>query len=128
MEQGEIDCISEDMGIVFPALYEKALREIGDGYFFSEPDSDGKQPLEIYHPKSIQNLYEHHFDDPEDLFNRYLPFGCDNHRQDIWIIDITTSKVATIYHEILPNEWEQEDWVDFDTWWSKTIKGQVYYN
>jgi len=71
---------------------------------------------ELYHPAEVRELYEPFFDDPRQLFAPYFPFGCNNLDQDLWVIDASLERAATIWHETVPDDWPDEDWLEYDRW------------
>ncbi|SHH10593.1 SMI1/KNR4 family protein [Massilia sp. CF038] len=103
----EIDAIESDLGFQLPGLYRKLLIEIGHG------ECDG---FEIYHPREISGLYEHHFDNPADLFRSYFPFGCNNRMQEICLIDPSREVAASIWHETHPDDYPDERWLPYEQW------------
>lgn len=96
----QIDDLEKCLGVSFPGLYRKLLVEIGHGIM-----PTGRQ---IYHPAEIRPLYESFFEDPSQLFNPYFPFGCDNRRKEVWIIDSNRELAASISHETVPDDWPDE--------------------
>jgi len=109
----EIDSLERELGAKLPALYRKLLVEFGHGRFAST--------AEIYHPSVIRGLYKSFFDDPAQLFDVYFPFGCHNERQELWVIDVSTQRAASIWHETLPDDWLEEDWLEFDDWMKRNL-------
>ena len=104
----EILEIEKELGQQLPKLYIDILTRYGFGI------SDEK--TEIYHPREVRELYESFFDDPRQLFHPYFPFGCNNRTQVIWIIDNSTGKTAVIWHETVPDDWPEEDWLSPEDW------------
>jgi hypothetical protein len=76
---------------------------------------------EIYHPTAVRGLYEPFFDNPAELFAPYFPFGCDNLRQDLWIIDAAAERATSVWHETVPDDWREERWLPYDEWQRKYI-------
>ena len=105
---GEISDIERAIGHELPGLYRRLLVEEGYGQF--GPDA------EIYHPGEVWDLYAPFFDDPEQLFNPYFPFGCQNRKQELWIIDALAERAASIWHETVPEDWPEEEWLTYDRW------------
>lgn len=103
----ELDTIENEMAYVLPGLYRKLLVEIGSG----EHDD-----IEIYDPLQIKALYQFHFEDSEELFNKYFPFGCNNRTQEIWLIRMGDESVASIWHETHPDDYPDEHWVAYEEW------------
>jgi hypothetical protein len=89
-------------------LYRRLLIEIGYG-------SVG-DVAEIYHPSAVQEMYETFFDDPAQLFQLYFPFGCRNSKQEVWVIDAAVERAASIWHETVPDDWPDEEWLPYDQW------------
>lgn len=104
----DIQEVQQELGVVLPTLYKTLLIELGYGRL--------DQWREIYHPSQIHSLYDEVFDDPEWLFNIYFPFGCNDQKQEIWIIDVRQEKAASIWHEYHPESWEEEKWLPYDEW------------
>lgn len=104
----EIDNIETSLNVTLPGLYRKLLVEIGPG--------DLPSGNRIYHPNEIRKLYEPFFDDPTQLFAPYFPFGCDNQRQELWVIDADRELAASIWHETVPDDWPDEEWLEYDQW------------
>lgn len=109
----QMDDLEKSLGVTLPGLYRKLLLMIGHG-----KTPSGKQ---IYHPTELQPLFEPFFVDPSQLFNPYFPFGCDNHRQEMWIIDSSRELAASIWHETVPEDWPEESWLDYADWVIKYI-------
>jgi hypothetical protein len=107
----QIEALETSLGVSLPGLYRKLLVEVGHG-----KTESGKQ---IYHPAEIWPLYEPFFDDPSQIFHPYFPFGCDNHLQDLWVIDGERKLAASISHETVPDDWPEEDWLDYGAWVTK---------
>ena len=103
----EISKIVESLGHELPGLYRKLLVEEG----FGETGD-----VRIYHPAEIEEIYKHHFDDPKDLFRRWFPFGCNERRQEIWVIDPRSETTASIWHETNPNDYDDEEWLPYEEW------------
>jgi len=110
ISNNKIDRIEKTHNFTLPGLYRKLLIEMGFGEFGVDKSKD------IYHPSEIRELYESFFDDPEELFNIYFPFGCDNETQELWIIDVKQEKAASIWHETVPEDWEDESWLTYENW------------
>ena len=109
----EIDPIECEIGHKLPALYRKLLVEEGCGTFGNS---------EIYDPRCISEIYSHHFEDQNDLFIRYFPFGCNNETQEIWLILVHEEKAASIWHETHPDDYADEEWLDYEFWSLKHLK------
>lgn len=108
LSNSEIDVIETALGSPLPGLYRRLLAELGPG-----PVGEN---AEIYHPIIVRELYESFFDDPEQLFNSYFPFGCDNRKQELWVIDAATERAAAIWHETVPDDWPDEEWLPYESW------------
>jgi hypothetical protein len=109
----QMNDLEKSLGVTLPGLYRKLLLEIGYG-----TTPSGKQ---IYHPTEIRPLYGPFFDDASQLFNPFFPFGCDNHRQEMWVIDGNRELAASIWHETVPDDWPEESWLDYADWVMKYI-------
>jgi len=107
----EIDQVEKALEIELPRFYRKLLIEIG----FGESDLDN----ELYHPSKIFELYEFKFDNEELLFKKYFPFGCNNPKQELWIIDIELDRACSIDHETHEDDWPFEQWLEYETWLEK---------
>jgi len=103
----EIDALEKEMGAAMPGLFRKLLVEMGWGEF---------RHVEIYHPTQIRELYQFHFENEEDLFGKYFPFGCNNARQEIWLIRPADERAAVIWHETHSDDYDSEDWLDYAAW------------
>lgn len=112
----EIEEIEKELGLKLPSLYHRLLAELGYGRL---------GPLEIYHPSQIRDLYESFFDDPGQLFRAYFPFGCHNELQEIWVIDVTSEKAASIWHETVPDDWPEEQWLVSEKWIEKCLEPEL---
>jgi hypothetical protein len=71
--------------------------------------------IEIHQPDQIRDVYTDFFDDPGELFTKWLPFGCNHQTQELWILDISgpSPRFARIWHETVPDDWADEDWRGF---------------
>jgi hypothetical protein len=107
MTTAEIDAAEAEIGVRLPSFYRQLLTEVGHGRHGDR---------EIYHPSLVRKLYEPFFDDPAHLFAPYFPFGCDNHLQELWIIDASAERAASIWHETVPDDWPEETWLPYDNW------------
>ncbi|HEY1172678.1 MAG TPA: SMI1/KNR4 family protein [Verrucomicrobiae bacterium] len=114
--------IEHTIGVSLPGLYRKLLIEIGHGKFDQKPECRWNTAKEIYHPTAIRELYSSFFDNPSVLFSPYFPFGCDNQRQDLWIIDSSRELAACIAHSTHPDDWPEEEWLAFEDWIKKHLK------
>lgn len=108
MTEAELGAIEERMGVQLPALYRQLLLEKGHGVF--------GESKEVYHPEMVEELYEPFFEDADLLFAPFFPFGCDNHKQEVWVIDAARGMVASISHETHPDDWQQEIWMPCLEW------------
>ncbi len=116
LTNAEIDAIESCLGVQLPGLYRKVLVEIGHGTYGQRADAKWNTSKEFYHPDSVAELYQDFFDDPSMLFTRYFPFGCDNDKQEVWIVDANKEKAASIWHETHPDDWEEEQWMEYADW------------
>ena len=98
-----------EVGHKFPTVYKQLLETIGYG-------SDAKNRYIVYKPTQIAADYEHHFEDAADLFNKYFPIGCNELKQEIWLADMETGMVASIWHETHPDDYPDEEWLTSDIW------------
>ena len=112
----EIQSLETQLGSPIPGLYRKLLGEIGHGSFGQQATASHNTSLIIYHPLEIADLYGYHFDDPALLFGTYFPFGCNNETQELWIIDVTHEKAASIWHETHPEDYPNEGWLPYEDW------------
>jgi hypothetical protein len=108
LTNAEIDDIERTLGHTLPGLYRKLLVELGYGGF--------GLAAEIYHPSRVRELYEPFFDDPTQLFHPYFPFGCQNKKQEMWVIDASAERAASIWHETVPDDWAEEEWLPYEQW------------
>ena len=114
LDQNEIDQAEQSLGHKLPGLYHKLLVEIGYGILNPE--------AEVYHPAEVWELYEPFFEEPEQLFNPYFPFGNNPQTQEIWIIDGDGKRAASIWHETVPEDWPEEEWLTYEQWLQKYLK------
>jgi len=117
LTNAEIEEIEGLLGHKLPGLYHRLLFEIGHGRITAE--------AEIYHPSVIRELYEPFFDDPGQLFNPYFPFGCQNRKQELWVINAATETAASIWHETVPDNWPEEEWLSYEHWIAKYLEPEV---
>jgi hypothetical protein len=113
----EIHDIERNLGHKLPGLYHRLLFEIGPGRFGTA--------AEIYHPLTVRELYEPFFDDPGQLFRQYFPFGCQNKLQELWIIDAAAEKAASIWHETVPDDWSEEEWLPYESWIERYLEPEA---
>ena len=116
LTNAEIDAIESRLGVRLPGLYRKLLVEVGHGAFGQRADAEWNTSKELYHPDDVAGLYCDFFDDHSVLFSRYFPFGCDNDKQEVWVIDAAQEKAAGISHETHPNDWNEGPWVEYADW------------
>lgn len=114
MTPAEIDAAEAEIGVRLPTLYRHLLAEVGHGR---------RGAVDIYHPAAVRELYEPFFDDPAQLFGPYFPFGCDNHLQEVWVIDAAAERAASIWHETVPDDWPEEKWLTYDEWRRQYLAG-----
>jgi hypothetical protein len=107
MTQAEIDAAEAAIGVRFPSFYRQLLSEVGHRR---------RGDCEIYHPAGIRVLYEPFFDNPAQLCAPYFPFGCDNRLQEIWVIDGAAERAASSWHETVPDDWAEEQWLPYGEW------------
>jgi hypothetical protein len=71
--------------------------------------------IEIHPLDQIRGAYADFFDDPSELFTKWLPFGCNHHTQELWVLDISgpSPRFARIWHETVPDDWADEHWRGF---------------
>ncbi len=108
--------IEQTLGVTLPGLHRKLLVEIGFGKYGQMADCRWNTTKELYHPAAIRDLYASFFEDPEVLFSPYFPFGCNNQRQDLWIIDSARELAASIAHDTHPDDWPDEEWLSYEDW------------
>ena len=108
LTQTNVDEAEKSLGHKLPDLYRKLLMEVGYGIL--------NQATEIYHPAEIRELYEPFFEDPEQLFYPYFPFGNNPQSQELWIINADTKLAASIWHETVPEDWPEEEWIPYEQW------------
>ncbi|MDH5325477.1 MAG: SMI1/KNR4 family protein [Gammaproteobacteria bacterium] len=108
LSNAEIDNVESKQRVTLPRFYRKLLLE--EGYGQTEDQK------EIYHPSEINELYELKFDDESLLYNKYFPIGCNNRTQELWIIDVTNDKIASIWHETHEDDWPNENWSEYEVW------------
>ena len=107
MTPAEIDAAEAALGMRLPEFYKQLLIDVGHGRHGDR---------EIYHPSAVRELYEPFFEDATHLFAPYFPFGCDNMLQELWIIDADAGLAASIWHETVPDDWPEEEWLPVDEW------------
>lgn len=117
LSNSEIEAIEQTLGHKLPGLYHRVLFEI-------EPGGFGRE-AEIYHPLAVRELYEPFFDDPTQLFKLYFPFGCQKVKQELWIVDALAEKAASIWHEIIPDDWPDEEWLPYDRWIDRYLEPEA---
>jgi hypothetical protein len=103
-----IDDIEDALSDTLPGLYRNLLVEEGYGAFGSD--------AEIYHPLHISDMYGSFFEDPMQLFNSYVPFGYNSRTQELWVINPKIEVAASIWHETVPEDWVDEEWLPYDEW------------
>ena len=108
LSNAKIETIEQALGRKLHGLYHRLLFAIGPGAF-------GKA-AEIYHPLAVREVYEPFFDDPAQWFNPHFPFVCQNAQQELWILDASAEKAASIWHETVPDDWPEEEWLEYDKW------------
>jgi len=108
LSETEIDEFERSINARLPTLYRSLLQEVGAGKYGGHS--------EIYHPDEIYALFEQFFDAPEQIFQPYYPFGGDDLDQVVWVIDARTERAATIWHETVPDDWPEEEWLPYDEW------------
>lgn len=103
---GQISAFETANALRLPGRLSSFLREHGPGRYGD---------IEIHPLEQIHGIYADFFDDPEDLFSRWLPFGCNNLTQELWVLDISEPppKFAKIWHETVPDDWADEGWRAF---------------
>ena len=117
LTNSELDQIEAELGHPLPGLYRKLL--MAEGY--RRPNAD----VEIYHPAAVWELYEPFFDDPGQLFNPYFPFGCHHRKQEPWVIDAVTERAASIWHETVPDDWPEEEWLEYHVWVERHLDAET---
>jgi hypothetical protein len=117
LTNAQVDGIEQTHGFVFPGLYRKLLVEVGYGHIGSS--------AEIYDPRRTRNAHELFFHDPSQLFARYFPFGIDHGSQEIWVIDAWAERAASIWHETVPDDWPDENWLPYEVWVTRYLEPLV---
>jgi hypothetical protein len=104
----EINVFEHDNRVKLPDRLCSFLRVHGPGHY---------EYIEIYSLDQIYGIYADFFDDPTEIFSRWLPFGCNNNTQELWVLDLSTSspKFAKIWHETVPDAWDDENWVSWSS-------------
>ena len=113
LTQAEIGEAEQSLGHKLPELYRKLLAEVGYGILNPE--------AELYHPAKVWELYEPFFDEPEQLFDPYFPIGNNPRTQELWIIDADAERAASIWHETVPEDWPEEEWLPYEQWRQKYL-------
>lgn len=103
----ELDALEARLQHPIPAPYRELLTHTGAGEHGD---------VQVYHPLEIEEAYQYHFEEPEELFNSYLPFGCNQRSQEIWLIRVTDGRAAAIWHETHPESYPDERWLDWAQW------------
>ena len=116
MSLDEIERAEAEIGVQLPTFFRQLLAEVGHGR---------RCDWEIYHPSVVQELYKSFFDDPAQLFAPYFPFGCDNQLQELWIIDAQAVRAASIWHETVPDDWPEEQWLPCEEWWHRYLGEKI---
>lgn len=112
LTDAEISAAEAAVGRPLPELYRRLLAEVGYG---------SRGQLQIYHPAVVRELYEPFFDDPARLFTPYFPIGCDNELQEVWAIDASTQRAASIGHETVPDDGPDEKWLGYEEWFEQHL-------
>jgi hypothetical protein len=113
ISNSDIDLIESRMRVRIPGLYRKLLVEVGYGRI--------DEGHEIYHPEHIREDWESFFDKPSELFARYFPFGFSPRLQEVWIIRPLDERAASIWHETVPDDWDEEEWLTYEEWITKYL-------
>jgi hypothetical protein len=102
----EINAFEHDNRVKLPDRLSSFLRVHGPGHYGD---------IEIYPLDQIYGIYEDFFDDPSQIFRQWLPFGCNNKTQEMWVLDLSASspEFARIWHETVPDAWDDENWVSW---------------
>lgn len=108
MSEERIREVEKQLGHTLPKFYRTLLSRFGHGRIAG--------PERIADPLEILAAYEFHFENPADLFTKYFPFGSDESDQTIWLIDMDTQLIATIWHETHPDDYPEEDWLSAGAW------------
>ena len=103
----QIEAFEAANRVMIPDRLVRFLLSVGPGQF---------NDVEVYRPEDVRGLYEDFFDNSGVLFARYLPFGCNNRKQEVWVLDVSVSPVrySKICHETVPDDWPEERWMPFD--------------
>lgn len=125
MTTQEIAEIEKTLGVTLPGLYRKLLLELGFGRYGQRSDCKWNTTRELYHPSAIRDLYVLFFNDSDHLFHPYFPFGCNNEKQELWVIDSSVERAASIWHETVPDDWSDEEWLDYDEWVERFVNDEA---
>jgi hypothetical protein len=121
----EITEVEKTLGLPLPGLYRKLLIEIGFGRYGQRSDCKSNTTKELYHPEAVRGLYAPLFNDPSALFHPYFPFGCNNHTQELWVIDSAAERAASIWHEAVADDWPEEEWLGYDKWVARFLDDEA---
>lgn len=99
--------IERELGRPLPRAYRRVLLTHGSGEI--------RPSLEVHAPGEIQERYADHFE-RDELFEVYWPIGCNNDSQELYMLRVGTDEIATIFHEVHPDDYADETWVPSTKW------------
>jgi hypothetical protein len=120
-DAGALDRLEFGLGIRLPDAHRRLLSTVGAGELFV--DERGSS-LRTYDPETIRGVFEGFWDDPADIFRRFLPVAVDEVRQEVgaYLLAYPPPKnFLVVSHEYPPDDWPEvaeetglislEDWV-----------------
>ena len=110
----ELDALEARLQHRIPAPYRRLLTDTGAGEHGD---------VQVYHPLEIEAAYQHHFEEPDELFNTYFPFGCNQRSKEIWLIRVADGRAAAIWYETHPESYPDERWLDWAQWLAEHGQG-----
>ena len=102
----EVDLAEHSLGVELPGLYRRLLTEIGPGASTRRPAST------LAGSRALRPVLRR----PVAIVPSLLPFGCHHGKQEMWIIDAAAERAASIWHETVPDDWPEEEWLEYDEW------------
>jgi hypothetical protein len=85
----------------YPYELLKILRSISPGYGTA-----------IFDPANVEMLFKDFFENPNDLWNKYIPFGCNEKKKTVFIYNRENRKAACICDESVIEDWNDGIWVN----------------
>lgn len=102
------------------------LTTVGVGEFFI--DDNGASAVQIYDPASVSEVFGDSFDDPADLFRKFLPVGCDNKLQEtaVYLLERPgPDNFLVASHEYPPDDWleiaDEGEATTLETWIQEAV-------